>query len=153
MLPSMSARLSCAVPWCRLDLYDCSEYAASAVVSMLEQLPKLRAVKLGIHAGKGTEEDPIHPICDRDDRVELPVMAAVAALTELELIGAARLPPDWHQLSTLQRLRVVNGGQGSYFFEAGSGCMYGDGGEWSQDEWGAATLQRSPHSLTWRLSV
>ena len=55
-------------------------------------------------------------------------------------MGAARLPPGWHQLSALQRLRVVNGGQGSYSFAAGSGRIHGNGGEWSKDEWGTAPL-------------
>jgi hypothetical protein len=68
------------------------------------------------------------------------VLLRGAALTELELVGAARLPPDWYQLSALQRLRVVNGGQGSYSFAAGSRRICGSGGEWSENDWGTAPL-------------
>ena len=44
------------------------------------------------------------------------------------------------QCSALQRLRVVNGGQGSYSFAAGSRRICGSGGEWSENDWGTAPL-------------
>jgi hypothetical protein len=74
---------------------------------MLEQLPRLRAVKLGIQAYEGTEEDYNYPGTGDIGWVHPPAMAGVAALTELALIGATSLPPDWRQLSTLQRLHVI----------------------------------------------
>jgi hypothetical protein len=72
---------------------------------MLEQLPRLRGIKLGIHAymgtGMGSGYTGVFP------SVHLPAMLGVQALTELELAGEACLPPDWRQLSSLQRLRLL----------------------------------------------
>ena len=74
---------------------------------MLKQLPRLQAVKLGIQAYTGTEEDCDYPNIDSFEWAEPPAMAGLAALTALELVGNASLPPDWRQLSALQRLRVI----------------------------------------------
>jgi hypothetical protein len=74
---------------------------------MLEQLPHLQAVKLGIQAYEGTEEDYDYPSTHAVGWVHHPAMAGVAALTELALIGATSLPPDWCQLSALQCLKVI----------------------------------------------
>ena len=75
---------------------------------MLGQLPQLRGVKLGIHAYHGTEEGIDYPDRDTQDWVQLPALAGVAALTELALVGCTCLPPGWRQLSSLQRLRMVD---------------------------------------------
>ena len=92
---------------CSLDIYYCSTADASAAVSMLQQLPRLRGVKLGIQAYDGTEEDYNYPnLEDGYDWVLPPAMAGVAALTELDLVGCTSLPPDWRQLSALQRLKA-----------------------------------------------
>jgi hypothetical protein len=92
---------------------------------MLEQLPRLRGIKLGIHAymgtGMGSGYTGVFP------SVHLPAMLGVQALTELELAGEACLPPDWRQLSSLQRLRVVMDGEEDI------------GDDWGF-EWGTATL-------------
>ena len=80
---------------------------------MLAQLPRLRGVKLGIQAYEGTEEDYNYPNDAGYEWVEPPAMAGLAALTELALVGGTSLPPDWRQLSGLQRLRVtVGAGEG-----------------------------------------
>ena len=102
---------------CRLDVYYCSTADATSAVSMLEQLPRLRGIKLGIHAYHGHEaifKDYLKCYdVDGDERVTFPewvrppALAGLSALTELELAGAASLPPDWRQLSSLQRLRVM----------------------------------------------
>jgi hypothetical protein len=74
---------------------------------MLQQLPRLRGVKLGVHAFFGAEEDGDYPNTDEFEWVHLPAMAGVTALTGLELVGETSLPPDWRQLSSLQRLRMM----------------------------------------------
>ena len=94
-----------------MDLYYCTSAAATAAVSMLEQLPQLRGVKLGIHAYLGTEESNEYDFEyyeGWDECVGLPALAGVTALTELELVGNTSLPPNWRQLSCLQRLRMVD---------------------------------------------
>jgi hypothetical protein len=75
---------------------------------MLGQLPQLRGVKLGIHAYTGTEEGIDYPDTDAYAWVQLPALAGVAPLTELALVGCTCLPPDWRQLSSLRRLRMVD---------------------------------------------
>jgi hypothetical protein len=54
---------------------------------MLKQLPRLQAVKLGIQAYTGTEEDCDYPNIDSFEWAEPPAMAGLAALTALELVG------------------------------------------------------------------
>jgi hypothetical protein len=49
----------------------------------------------------------ITPIWGVEEWVCPPAMAGLAALTALELVGATSLPPNWCQLSTLQRLQVT----------------------------------------------
>jgi hypothetical protein len=71
---------------------------------MVQQLPRLHAVRLGIHAYDGTEEASDFPNTDEHAWVQPP--AGLAALTALELVGATSLPLDWRQLSALQCLRV-----------------------------------------------
>ena len=96
---------------CRLDLYHCSTTDATSAVSMLEQLPRLRGIKLGIHAYTGTEmtcmADSVAYGAAYLGPTHLPALAGLSALTELELAGEACLPPDWCHLSNLQLLRVV----------------------------------------------
>ena len=41
-----------------------------------------------------------------DWAVRPPALAGLTALTELEVVGEARLPPDWRQLRRLRRLTV-----------------------------------------------
>ena len=131
------ALLCPALPWallCSMDLYECSTADAAAAVSMLEQLPRLRGIRLGIHAYWKTEEDYLYP--DLDDWhawVGPPAMAGLGALTELALAGAASLPLDWRQLSALQRLQVTVDS------EFGRGVETADGDVW-HFVWGDAPL-------------
>ena len=103
--------ISCtALPWalpCSLDVYYCLAADATAAVAMMQQLPQLRGIRLGIQAYGGTEEDYDYPYLEGVvEWVSPPAMAGLAALTALELVGATSLPPDWRQLSALQRLHV-----------------------------------------------
>ena len=100
---------------------------------MLCQLPQLRGVKLGIHAYWGTEVGCIFPKTHEVDWVSLPALAGVTALTELELVAHTSLPPDWRQLSSLQRLRMM----GSR--EVPVDNMGGLAG-WQPFQWGTAPL-------------
>lgn len=88
---------------------------AAAAVGMLAQLPTLRGIKLGMHAYHGHEvlfESP-NESEDLDEEetfpgwVQLPALAGLSAITELEVTGRARLPPDWRQLGGLRRMRVA----------------------------------------------
>lgn len=87
---------------------------------MLEQLPQLTAVSLGVHSCWGSELDAPYGNCDlyypdtsvRDEwehSVQLPPLGGLTALTELYIAGRAALPPDFGQLRRLRRLTVVGG--------------------------------------------
>jgi hypothetical protein len=119
---------------CSLDVYNCSAANAAAAMAMLQQLPQLRGIRLGIHEYEGTEADYEYPYLEGVvEWVSLPTMAGLAALTALELVGAASLPPDWRQLSALQRLHVSvskefaanehNADEEDWRFEWGSGPL------------------------------
>lgn len=76
---------------------------------MLTQLSLLSGISLGIHSCADSELSNNYPEIDGwDDFVQLPPLGRLAALTELCLAGRAALPPDFRQLSSLQRLMVVD---------------------------------------------
>ncbi len=98
---------------------ECSPSAAASAAAALRSLPSLSALSLSIHACRLTDDEPLEDrMDDWDVWVQAPALAPLAAaLTELRLVGAVSLPPDWRQLSRLQRLRVQN----SSYWAAGLG--------------------------------
>ena len=100
---------------CSLHVYRCSNADAAGAVAMLRSLPRLTAASLTIHAHWGADDPPYadcyyYPdVNDYTEWVLQPPMAALTALTSLELVGTASLPPDWHHLRALRRLAVTNG--------------------------------------------
>jgi len=86
---------------------------------MLKSLPGPRRIKLGIHSFRGTELAWDYPdffnavpgaVATFTDWEWLfpPALPALPGLTELRIDGAASLPPNWRQLSSLQRLTVYH---------------------------------------------
>jgi hypothetical protein len=104
---------------------------------MLHALPQVTALALGIHAhwGPSLLEAMNADLLDFERWAYPPALAALAALTRLEIVGAASLPPDWHQLSSLVRLAV--GLPGWIAVEEG---VDDDGQPWVGFTWGAAPL-------------
>ena len=109
----------------RLHMYECKTTHAVAAVQLLRQLRQLAAVSLGLHSCSGSDFDSLHPETEAwVDGLVLPPLASLAALSELHLAGWVQLPPDFRQLSQLQRLSVIGG-------TSDEGESY---------EWGAAPL-------------
>lgn len=104
---------------------------------MLQQLPRLLGVSLAIHAHYGTEEDYKDSKNEEYEWVDLPAMAGVAALTELKLVGAVSMPPDWRQLSSLQRLKMFHDFSAE---ELQQTAEDGTVREWCGFDWSDATL-------------
>jgi hypothetical protein len=82
---------------------------------MLHALPQLTGIALAIHAHWGTEEEEEEEYGREYPDVEgfegwvhPPPLASLSALTCLEVVGYASLPPDWSELRRLARLSVVN---------------------------------------------
>lgn len=73
--------------------------------------------------------------------VHLPAMAHLApVLTSLQLVGAVSLPPDWRQLSRLQRLQVHN--QAEW---AALGNLWSQQGDaWGWFDWGSIEDSLAP---------
>ena len=75
---------------------------------MLQHLPHLSSIALGISSCPGSEIHDNYPVVDWwEQYVTLPPLGGVPALTHLRLAGMVNLPPDFHQLSSLQQL-VMN---------------------------------------------
>ncbi|KAI7842152.1 hypothetical protein COHA_004175 [Chlorella ohadii] len=118
-----------------LDVLKCDASAATSAAATLRCLPGLSALALSIHACRLTDDEPLEDrINDWEVWVQVPPLAPLAAaLTELRLVGAVSLPPDWLQLSRLQRLRVQN----SSYWAAGLG---GAERGWQPFSWGTGPL-------------
>mgnify|MGYP001810173252 CR=1 FL=1 len=95
-----------------LHLYACTGEEPAQAAATLQGLPRLTGAVLAIHAHWGTEEDEAEGGADYPDTdgydhwVRPPPLAALTALTSLEIVGCASLPPDWHQLRQLKQLAV-----------------------------------------------
>lgn len=107
---------------CSLQLYECDQAKAEAVLALLASRPSLTALALGIHAHCGPEQSYRDwGIAAWHARVHLPPLAPLAAsLTELRLVGAVGLPPDWRRLSKLQWLRVAHGAEAPDAWDTGA---------------------------------
>lgn len=129
---------------CSLQLYECDQATAETVLALLASRPSLTALALGIHAHCGPEQSyRDYGIEAWPARVHLPPLARLAAaLTELRLVGAVSLPPDWRQLSRLQRLRVAHGAEAPDAWDTGA-----TRDSLGRFEWGDGDLS-SPTALT-----
>ena len=92
-----------------LHVYECANEHGAAAVQLLRALTQLTSVELGIHGSFGSELDNYPTLDQWEEYVFLPLLAGLSALTELCLVGGADLPPDFRQLSQLQRLAVTAG--------------------------------------------
>lgn len=81
-----------------------------AMLRVLEALPQLNSISLGIHACRGSQLDEgDYPEGDGwGGFLELPMLGGLTALTELFLAGWLDLPPDFRQLTQLQRLSATD---------------------------------------------
>ena len=93
---------------CRLELYNCGSGHAAAAVAALSQLPAQMHYAFGMHAHYGHELNSNFPDVEEYNWLFPPPMARLCGLTKLRLVGAVSLPPDWRQLSSLQRLTLIN---------------------------------------------
>ncbi|KAL4425981.1 hypothetical protein ABPG75_009997 [Micractinium tetrahymenae] len=101
-----------------MDLYCCQQAHAEAAAHMLRGLPQLSSIALGIHLFWGIEASEGYSSFSTDRAqalvfsdwswMEVPPLGAISALTELHIDGAAGMPPDWRQLSSLLCLRVTH---------------------------------------------
>lgn len=88
-----------------LAVMESTSAVADAAVALLAELPKRTRVSLTVHARSYPSLDE----WDEWDETVLPPMAATAAaVMHLDLIGRARLPPDWRQLSKLATLTLAH---------------------------------------------
>ena len=85
--------------WCSLELLNAADGDTALAAAMLQQLNRLSSIKLGISAPRGRSR-PVG-----DPKSAAPPLAQLSSLTELRLHWA-QLPPDWRQISGLQRLRI-----------------------------------------------
>lgn len=98
-------------------------------MQLLRQLPQLSSASLGVRSCYDTELDDSYPWIEPwNHHVKLPPLANVPALTELHLAGQVQLPPDFRQLSQLQRLSAT----GLHGFD--------EDGHLTPFDWGSAPL-------------
>lgn len=114
---------------------QCGPRNAAEAVATLRSLSGLTALGLAVHACQGTDQDELEErIASWRNWAPLPAFGPLgASLTRLRLVGAVSLPPDWRQLTRLQRLRVQNEedwAAGELSVQLG----------WGPFEWGAGSL-------------
>lgn len=107
LMPDACSKPLCTA--CRLHLYFCEPDHGTAAVQLLRELPQLSSATLGVHSCHDTELDGNYPLIEQmESTVELPPLASMTALTELQLAGLVQLPPDFRQLAQLQRLSATS---------------------------------------------
>lgn len=88
-----------------LEIMQCTTAQVEAAVALLSQLPAGAEASLAIHAHYYSEVDEYFHHWEADyDEVRVPPLSGLAAVTELRLIGNARLPHDLRQLPQLRSL-------------------------------------------------